>query len=264
MATVNEKHSRSFSKDYNTNDETHSLTWQVIFEDASYDAEDAKDEANPPSTYRGWPLLSVTASGESEDGCDFTVTAEYGRRETEENPLDEPADIQWGFAQFQKPVQYDINNQPILNSAGDPVTDQEIDDSRLVLTVTRNEASFNPLLAFQYRDAVNATPFKGCPIGTVKVANIGAVEKHDKPDFGVYYTVTYTFHFDPKGFDRIILDQGYREKIDGKMKHILVQGQKITEPHLLDGTGKKLPVDGQPRFKTWRVYPRLPFGVFNF
>lgn len=200
----------------------------------------------------------------SEDGLQWKVTVTYGKMtDSDPNPLNEPVDIQWSFEQFQKITDRDINGTAILNSAQDPFQEPvEIDDSRPVLTVTRNEASFNSALAYQYRDAVNSTYFYG-EAGTVKVSNISSTRQFDQ-QIGFYWKTTYAFHFNPMGWDKVILDQGFREKVAGKKKNILVQGVPIQESTLLNGAGAKLNVGGNPVFRTFRVYPRLPFTVFNF
>jgi len=248
--------------------ESQTVVWRVTLDDPEEFGQAAIDDVGDdmPEFIGDMVLLNYSAESSSEDGLDWIVTANYGTPEEEENPLNERPKVSWSLAQFQENVEYDINGKPILNSAGEPYSEPvQIDQSRLVLTITRNEASFNPALALAYADAVSATTFKGAPAGKVKVANIASTEEeHKNVAGGVYSKTTYTFHFNSRGFQKKLLDHGFREKVEGKLKHILVQGQKITEAALLDGTGKQLPEGGQPKFKDWHVYPKLPFGIFNF
>lgn len=207
---------------------------------------------------------NISADCISEDGLQWIVTLTYGKLDREPNPLDQRPDYQWGFAQFQKSIDKDINGEAILNSAKDPFSEPiEIDDSRPVLKVTRNEFAFDPALASKYRDAVNATTFKGYKAGQVKVSNISSVETKDE-NIGYYWKTSYEFHFNPEGWDKVLLDQGYRQFVSSKKLNILVQGVPATEPVLLDGNGYALPSGGTPKFKEFRVYPRLPFTIFNF
>jgi len=256
---------RSFSVT-EKNEHNYTLTWQVI----------SDDPYESPSTVAASVGVSIgdslgfakckqiSSDCVSDDGLQWKVTASFGKVENQGSPLNDPPEIQWGFEQFQRIIDRDINGTAILNSADDPFQQPiEIDDSRPSLTISRNEANFNASLAFQYRDAVNSTGFFGTGPGMVKVSNISSSRQFDQ-QIGFYWKTTYEFHFNPQGWDKIILDQGFREKIQGRKKNILVAGVPIQEPTLLNGFGTQLAVGAQPRFKTFRVYPRLPFSVFNF
>ena len=179
--------------------------------------------------------------------------------------MSEPPEIQWGFAQFQRNTDRAIDGTAIVNSAKDPFSDPvEIDDSRPVLSVTRNELTFNSSLAYIYRDAVNSDVFQGAAKGQVKVSNISSTRvKHPNTSIGFFWKTSYEFHFNPNGWDRYILDQGYRELKSGKKQNIMVQGVIVQEPALLDGAGLQLPPAGTPKFKKFKVYPELPFSIFN-
>ncbi len=206
---------------------------------------------------------SVSSSCVSADFLTWEVSAEYSPKP--DNPLTASADVKWSFAQFERTTERDINGTAILNSADDPFAEAVvIDDSRPVLSVTKNVSSFSPSLAFYYRDATNSTSFYGAGTEQVKVSNISATYVVD--DFwGGYWQLSFEFAFDPQKFTKKILDQGYRyvDPEDGKKKNILVQGQPVNDPHLLDGDGNKLDSGGSPVFKTFSVYPKLPFSVFG-
>lgn len=204
---------------------------------------------------------SVSANCVSDDGLSWEVTVEYGP--LPDNPLTEPVQYAWSFQQFEKPTDFDVFGNAIVNSAGDPFAEAVTkDDSRPVLTITRNEpAPFAADLAYLYRDAINATPYLGAGPGQVKVSNISATSQHD--DFwGEYVQVQYEFHFSAEGWDKRILDAGFREKIEGELKNILVQGVPASEPVLLDGNGRKLPSDKPPVVRKYQVYPKAPFSIF--
>lgn len=258
----------TYSEDKDGNP-SYTLIWRVEIDDPTplTAAKTAKQVTgvNRGDILDGVPCLTIDATKNSDDGRQFLVTAVFGVPDEEDDPLDEPAEIKWSLDADSKIVEYDIFGRAILNSAGDPFSDPvEIDDMRPVLSVSRNEPSFNYSLAYSYKDAVNADFFFGAPPGTVKVANIGSTRKF-KENYGYYYTNEYTFHFNPQGWDVILLDQGFREKVSGKKKNIEVQGKEVTEAHLLNGQGAKLPEGGNPQYGRWRVYPRLPFsGVFSF
>jgi len=259
--SVNEKNQRKFTRTFIVDDcdgpgLAVNATGLLIGMEYSTDAE------SDSSAF----LLNFNSECVSEDGRQYKVTAEYGPHpEFPDSPLDEPVEIEWSFQQFSKAIDRDIEGTAILNPALDPYADAvEIDDSRPILNITRNEASFSAALAYTYRDAINADSFQGADEGQVKVASISSSRQFDQ-NYGYYWKTKYTFHFNPSGWDRYILSQGTRYIDDeGKKRNILVEGVPVTEPFLLAEDGSKLPQDGQPHFKKYKVYPKLPFSAFNF
>lgn len=206
------------------------------------------------------------------------VRVEYDSsvEEEEENPLNRPAVLSWGSAQFQRVAWKDIDGNAILNSAGqyfDPPP--EVDDSRPTLTVTRNEASFNPALKIDYEDAVNTDPFMGFAVGQAKVASINANSQFEN---GLsFWSVTYEFHFRREGWILAPLDQGRYELWDiaGTKRLVPIKerdtlGRKlttnVTEPVPLDGAGKQLQNPGPTtaKYKEFTVYKQRTFSVFAF
>jgi hypothetical protein len=140
------------------------------------------------------------------------------------------------------------------------------DNSRPVLKVSHNEVSFSPRMASYYRDAINATPFLGSPVKTVKVSNIGAKTAYDG-NYGLWYwEVDYEFMFDFRTWDSIQMDQGLRRinTTTGKPVPIIDSGEKISEPVMLDGSGQVLPSGGTPVYGAYEIYNILPFTVFVF
>jgi hypothetical protein len=280
IISVGEKLSRSGEQN-GKGEVTYSRLFQVITDDPWTGAK-AVREAVPIAI--GEPYVTSTesdsasvcigknASCNSEDGKRWDVTVSYGdnSKVEEQNPLAEPADISWSFAQFTRPVDIDCDSVAILNAASDPYSEPiETDDSRPVLKVTRNEAGFDPALANAYRDATNSDSFMGFSPGCCKVSNISATRtKFANPELGDFYYVTsYEIHFNPDGFDRKILNAGLRElvEVDGEIvkKPILIAGQPVSEPHLLDENGKALEQGGEPVFRTHRLNNRLPFSIFD-
>lgn len=208
---------------------------------------------------------SVSASCTSEDGLWWTVTVEFGKwEEKPENPLDKPLEIEWSFAQFEKDVDEDVDGKAVVNKAGDPFLETiKKDDSRPILSITRNEASFNYALAYQYRDVVNRSPFYGAPKGTVKVSNISSSRQFDA-NFGYYWTTKYEFSFALEGWKKKVLNVGMREKDGNKRKNVLVNGVPVNDPVPLDKDGKVMPPGNPPLVLEFKVYPEADFSVFNF
>jgi hypothetical protein len=84
--------------------------------------------------------------------------AQKGGNQVDQNPLNRPPDISWSLTTYQRAVAFDASDgRPIMNSAADKFDPPiEIDDSRLVLVYSRNEATFTAQLALDYQDAVNS------------------------------------------------------------------------------------------------------------
>ncbi|MEX1040186.1 MAG: hypothetical protein WDZ51_06135 [Pirellulaceae bacterium] len=274
------KQSRSFEVDENNN-RTYNVTYQVITDSTS---DGALLVANAPGISIGTPYntgteadplavcIGISSECVVDDGKQWHVSFEFGKMENEENPLNEPAEVEWSFAaQHKRLTDTDYQGNAIVNTAKDPFAEAiEIDDSRPILRVTRNEANFPLDLAYQYKDAINATPFFGAQPHSVKVVSISSRRIFDQT-YGYYWQTSYEFAFDPSGWDKLILNQGMKEIVtinDKKIKrHIRLQGEKITEPELLNEEGQYLyhsNMDEASVFLEFRVYQPLPFDVFNF
>lgn len=217
-------------------------------------------------------VQSITCRCESAsanpDHAQWKVTASYGPYDAtawSQNPIEWPLKLSWSWAQYERIIWADVDGNPILNSAGDPFSDPvTIDDSRPVLRVTRNEATFDPALVDLYRDKVNSGAFCGAPAGYVKMAAPTAELAFNPDAGGFYYVVTYEFHFNRDGWKKSILDQGFAEKVSGKLKPIMNQGQKVDEPVPLNGSGARLPVGGTAVFLEFDVYEEADFSALGF
>ncbi len=208
-------------------------------------------------------------------GSYWEVTVKYGPYDPQafdsQNPLDstEKPKVSWGLSRFTKPFDQDTDGNAVLNSAGDyfdpPI---ELDDSRLVLRITRNEESYDPDLTNQYKDATNSDEFWDFPPDQVKLMDRSAElqSSGDCPiNDGEYWAVSYDFEIRPEGWTKQILDQGCKVLDDsGKLVNATDNdGQPVNSPILLDGNGKKLPEGADPVFLKKKGYKQLPFAVFG-
>lgn len=248
---------------------TFTRSWRVTFDTPDKLAYEAVDEVGIAigDSYHTSFVNNISSDQDSEDGRDWKVVATYGPYEVR-TPLDEPPKIDWSYEQRTEIIERDVFGQAILNSAKDPYQDPvEVDRVRPVLTIVRNEPSFDAALAYEYCNAINATPFFGCGPGCVKLSDTSSswTALASLPDGG-YWTTTYKFQFSLTGFDKIILDRGFRKIVSttGKKENILIQGVPVTEPVLLNGLGEPLPQDAGPMYGIYFVYPRLPFTIFDF
>ena len=88
-------------------------------------------------------LESLDAAQEEGDGLGWIVTASYGWFDSNTagggpkgDPLAFPIEVTWGWRNVETPVQYDINGNPVTNTANDPFDPPVmIDDARRVITI---------------------------------------------------------------------------------------------------------------------------------
>jgi hypothetical protein len=211
---------------------------------------------------------SISVSCTGIDGKQWEASAEYGPFDSNvvpANPIERPIDISWGFDQFQRVAERDVDDVAVLNSAGDPYDPPAmIDDSRSVLTITRNESTYNDELAADFKDTVNLDVFWGKAPGTVKVMMISAQIKRDS-DIGWYWVVTYQFHINKSGWIQPILDIGMRQlKVGGTAyEPINVNGVPISAPAKLDGEGRALAPGEEPVFLDFTLYEEREFASLN-
>lgn len=177
-----------------------------------------------------------------------------------QNPLLRDPIDDWDIEQFQRAITKDIDGVLLATPAGQPYDPpMEIDDSRPILTYTRNESSW-PSQILTYQDAINSDTFLGVfPARTVKV-NIRAAKRFENDV--KFYETRYVFHFRYDGWDRVILNQGtkWKKSADSYVTHTLPPGQK---PVLLNEDGTIKAPSADPTYSTKKVYRRLPFAPLN-
>jgi hypothetical protein len=252
---------------------------------------------------------SIRRLSDGDDFYTYVVTLEYGPP-VGEDPLAisapgggfDPIEVDIDYAQFEEIAEQDIGGRTILNSARDPYNPGVTkDDSRYVVTITRNESAVDFDVFNQIKDTVNKQPFLGRKKRCVK-AKPPKARRAWNPDTGYYWVVTYQFEikdkeyrlpptdvpsnsfWDPtppdgppsstlgeligQGWDKVILDAGFRY-ISGTSpsttrKQILVDGVPVQDPIPLDGAGAVLDPDLQPKYRVYRVYPEYDYNTLGF
>src|SRR5262245_31734738 len=168
------------------------------------------------------------------------------------DPLARTPEISFSFQKYQRPLVRDLGLPGIRgpeaarNSARQPFDPAPaIDDSRPILTVSRYEPSFDPLLALQYKDAVNSDLFFGSASGIWKVTEISARVTVENGQ--VVQRVNYSFEGRPETWRLKVLDQGMGmiNKTTGKFEAIKDDfGASPAQPVLLNGVGQPLAESG--------------------
>lgn len=185
-----------------------------------------------------------------------------------ENPLLRPPEISWDGVDYQQAQEFDAAANPIVMPNGEaPITPIMADRSRQVLHIARNEPVYNPRLALQYANALNADVFWGAAPGT---AMFKLPRAQCQFETMVYWRITYAIHFLDDGFDQIILNQGSYSidpvtaaKLYPKDKFGVPSGALI--PLKADGSALSDAdrQNGNFSWSTFRVYRRLPFDVWH-
>lgn len=198
------------------------------------------------------------------------VTCSYSTaKDPEENPLADPAEVEWSSEIYQRPYFEDINGDGILNSAGDyfdpPV---EGDDVRWVVTVTKNVANV-PTWILDYENAVNDAEFTldnlAIDARKAKLSSLRISKWQTRNDVD-YRVLTMEFHLNKNTWDKKILDQGFREYdsiLEKTFKITDEDGAPIRAPALLDGSGEAIanPEPSDAVFMTYKIYTEKDFSV---
>lgn len=228
--------------DYHAGDDTVTYAWVK-----------SKDIKRDPLQPRLWYVtVKYSSSRETQDSA------------SQENPLLRPYVVRWGSNKYQKPIDRDIDDTLIQNTAGefyDPLP--EIDDSRPVLSITRNEADpWNFTAAIQYQDAINSDSFYGFDPYQAKIHSITAGKRAENQF--TYWEVTYEIEFRREGWRLKTISRGRNERsVDGNSLVPILDSttrQPISEPQMLDEDGYVLYSAGGAVEQTFYVYKELAFG----
>jgi hypothetical protein len=215
--------------------------------------------------------ISVNEDTSTEDGRWWIVAIQYSPfNAIDFNPTDPMTarpKISFTSTRFQVPALETAEEDPIpiVNSADDPFDPPVmIDQTRPLMTIVKNEAYFDPLLARDYHNAVNDAQWFGRPALEWKCLDITGDEATDQ-NGDRYWVVTYQFEMNPDTWIVKVLDEGMREiNTSGKKVKILDEaGREISDPWPLNENGTKKAV-GQPgEFLNYHLYREVDFTVLN-
>lgn len=226
-------------------------------------------------------LRSKSAQPADEDqGLIWYVTCKFSskrepddKNEDDNNPLTRKPVIRYSFNRYQEAAEQDKDGRPILNTAGDVYNPPlQRDKSLLILDFTRNEKTFNPITALNYIDSTNSDIFLGVGPRFARCMDMSGDER--KEEGITYYAVHYQFAFKVGGWERQVLNIGYRErvKVNGKFtkKDIIdpKTGKRTEIPMPLKEDGSAFPynadpADISPHYNRYRIDKELPFGPLN-
>jgi hypothetical protein len=163
-----------------------------------------------------------------------------------QDPLDEPPDIKYGQERVDVAVQYDLDGNLVVNSAGDPFeSGLLLEDALPVVTITDNVRTFGVSDQTQYLLKCNVLPMWGQPAGAVLCTTYGASRQYRN---GVVYWQRSSSWKLMSALQTIltggnwqfanIVDAGYRQLVGGMRQNITSPGgQQLSRPSLLNGAG---------------------------
>lgn len=203
----------------------------------------------------------------------WRVTAEYSTpsgatESTSENPLDDIPQVAWTFDAYSAPIDKDMNGNAVRNSAGDrldPMPEREFHVAKL--SVLRNEPTYNPVVAYDLIDSINAS--------TVTLAGYSVAARWAKLDelSGVwkrrhgtaYWEVSYVISISRDTWIRSIIDEGfYALDANGKSYRITDKNNVDKEVTTkLDGSGKILALGQPAQYLSFSVYKETDFSTLN-
>ncbi len=215
----------------------------------------------------------VRPRNESFSKLVWIVTAGYStEREISENPLNDPAEIDWNTAFYTRIATYQRAGpnagNAIVNAAYDPFDPAvEADDSRWGANVKKNVPGVPAWMGYYGRDggAVNSDAFQldGYAIG-IRMAKISGITISGWQERnGIAYKVlTMRIDLDAGTWITQILNDGMRTRAGTKCKD--ADGQPVTEPALLLSSGAQAAFPAtlaQINYIDAYKYYELPFSV---
>ena len=192
-----------------------------------------------------------------------------------DDPVNQDPVYEWTHAVSSEPIDsaIDLNTLertlPIVNSSSeayDPPISNDVYDQ--VLRVTRNQDSFDVIFASNFIGSVNNDWFFDSPPGTVKMKVFDGTQARSVDT--IYWQITMEFEFRVDSWDRRVRDEGFRTIDTSKTGELETyeilkdkDGNPLSQPVLLDGSGQQLAVGEVPVFNSFRVDPRRNFSVLG-
>ena len=269
--------------------------WHVAVDYSSRVPEDKKQElaqkypnGSAPSGRGGGPggggkPKSSNAKREGDKGQGFNPS---------DNPLNKPPEISWDYQQFQKPATNPLQigvqegrkgkqvfpfvpwmEGSVTNTSGEPFEGLQMDDSRPVLTITQNLATYDHKQSYRYSDTLNNKEFLGYAKRTAKIQRIAATFGFESGT--PFWRRTVEIHFRDEGWDDVVANIGHRIAIVRTLAQVQAglspfkvlrekNGAPITKAAYLSKDGYRvLAKEETPIYIVFRWYYESDFGQLD-
>jgi len=125
----------------------------------------------------------------------YEVFCEYAGKDS---PLLDPYELRWETAYSVEPVDTDADGDPLVNTAGDPVSGLTCEFADEVMCITRNEAAYSMATRLAYRNTINDATWYGVDAGVARMVDISTVRVVTGATY--YYPTTYKIQFRVDGW----------------------------------------------------------------
>ena len=184
-------------------------------------------------------------------------------------PVERPPVVRWETHSSPKVIEKDLNNTPVANSAGDRFDPPlEVDWAYPQVTVEVPVLEL-PVGVWNYLNAVNSSTWEidgySVAAGKARIVSMSLSEWQFEDWQGELYPYrifSYTALLTGETWQPSLLDCGYRERIGGELRQIVLpNGLAPSTPVLLNGQGRAQ-LEGQPEpvFLQFVAYPELDFN----
>ena len=186
------------------------------------------------------------------------------------DPLDDPVRVSWGSWSYTEALTKDRNGAAVDNSAGEPFDPPaEIERRAPLVTIVRNEATYDPATADDYRDSVNSdvTTIAGLAVTARQAMCLEYSAETAVRNGTGYFVVTYQIAFKAATWDRVILNTGMKTLNKVRVFEFDTAGA-LTEiesqvPMLLAANGTQLAWNGTPTYETFQVNAQKAFAALD-
>jgi hypothetical protein len=138
------------------------------------------------------------------------------------------------------------------------------DESRPIFRLTRNESSFNPIIAQAFQNKVNGSPWflLGPRMWKVTISG-GDRQKHQA--LGYFWTVAYEFHAKFETWTAKPLNVGMMQKVTGgKIRIKDKYGVDVSQPQPLNSNGTAKTLGSTADALEFDVYEEADFSGLGF
>ncbi len=216
--------------------------------------------------------------------ADVSYSLVLGKDPNQRDPLLQPPEIEFDDTSSEQPIDVDVDGngiQTVLHEAFDPPLSRPFGD--LTITITRNVANFDPVLASTYYYVTNSDNFLGFPPGTALITKFRA-KSVARDNGSIYWVRTNVIQIrrgapitsDDKAWHLRVKAEGFyvygptepgspiwridRAKVNGEpsvkpVPHKVANGEQIFAPAGAQ-TFEQFPVE----FYYFKVYQSKPFA----
>lgn len=221
-----------------------------------------------PHPTRGGLFVANKSARQAKDTFHglWLLSVSYNATPRAELPWLEPPIPSWNHQSTELIVDFDRDGKPVRNSAKqqfDPgVTETFYEPT---LCISRNVLYYDASIATAYVGAVNSKTFYGAKPGFCRCVGIPAQFMIYQNEQGMrvpYWALQYQFAFRFKlPWQKRIIDAGFCELIDDKLVTARdAQFREYSSPVPLDGKGRKLALDAEPKMLDFNTLPEADFN----